>query len=154
MGPSGPVDTATPDWWTGTEEEGIRGRLCTMKIPKHSDYHPLEPVFNGYAHSENDAISAECPQSLTLSEFRGCGSLRAGPRHQLVRLAACLRQKVLSLERPEPVALILCALWQAGPRLEPTENVDTELLYFRQPCQQLLDAGFVADLTRQIASLT
>ncbi|KAG4065067.1 hypothetical protein HA402_007464 [Bradysia odoriphaga] len=91
---------------------------CTLTVEKGSAYENLQWTLNGVAHTQNQVIArqCECPQSLTLCEFKNFGSLRAdGHRLQLRKLYAMIETECLSFETLSVQALIMQTLWEKGP---------------------------------------
>lgn len=157
MGPSGKVKASFK--WDVT-------RLCSVTLPQQSSYKNLERFFNGHDHDENQVVAekSEASREVSLTEFEKAGTLRAGPRHQLVRLASALQQRDLAFEREEIVSLVSAALWQAGPGGEAHRHQmvvhnpsDVQLgdddVWFRQNAELLRKPDFVVELCEKLGSV-
>lgn len=92
-------------------------KMVRFSAEKGSPYETLEWTF-GIDHTQNQVIARqfECPQSLTLGEFKNFGSLRAdGHRLQLRKLYAMIETEALAFETLSVQALIMQCLWEVGP---------------------------------------
>lgn len=90
---------------------------CTFKT--QGEYAGLQWTLNGITHTENQVLSrqSECPQSLSLSEFKNFGTLRAdGHRLQFRKLFAMIETEALSFEKESVLSLIMQTLWECGIR--------------------------------------
>ncbi|KLU91500.1 hypothetical protein MAPG_10018 [Magnaporthiopsis poae ATCC 64411] len=86
-----------------------RVRLC---YPPGNVPPTLRKWILGTAHTPNDVLAAQsqCPENMTLDEFRTIGCLRAGPQLQWQNMLLQLAMPSLDLNRPEAFFL--------GPRGE------------------------------------
>ncbi len=91
--------------------------MARFSAEKGSPYEALQWTF-GTSHHQNQVIARqfECPQNLTLNEFKNFGSLRAdGHRLQLRKLYAMIETESLAFETLSVQALIMQCLWEVGP---------------------------------------
>lgn len=68
-------------------------------------------------HFQNEVLSrqSDCPQEISLSEYKNFGSLRAdGHRLQLWKLYAIIETEALPFEKESVLLLIMQTLWQCG----------------------------------------
>ena len=100
---------------------------CILKVEKLSPYQNMQWCISAKTHNSNEAYSQQnyCNPKLSIAEFREFGTLRAGHRLQLRNLLRSLEQRSLSLRAPSVAALVLQALWQAGPPLSSEEEETT-----------------------------
>ncbi|XP_031629745.1 uncharacterized protein LOC116344981 [Contarinia nasturtii] len=86
--------------------------ICRFNVEESS----LQWMLNG-DHTQNEVIARqyECPQHITLGEYKNFGSLRAdGHRLQLRKLYALIATEGLTFESQSVQALIMQILWQLG----------------------------------------
>ncbi|XP_055310983.1 uncharacterized protein LOC129573873 [Sitodiplosis mosellana] len=96
--------------------DGHIKKICTLKIDE-DEYSGLQWTLNGTKHFQNEVIARqkECPQLLSLSEFKNFGSLRAdGHRLQLRKMYAMIESEALSCEKSSVLSLIIQTLWETG----------------------------------------
>lgn len=82
------------------EAQSIK-KFATFNVERGSPYEILQWTLNGTTHTQNEVLARqfECPQSLTLNEYKNFGSLRAdGHRLQLRKLYAMIETDSLSFE--------------------------------------------------------
>lgn len=109
----------------------------SLGVEKGSPYEGLQWTF-GITHTQNEVIARqfECPQSLTLGEFKNFGSLRAdGHRLQLRKLYAMIETESLAFETLSVQALIMQCLWEMGP-------VNPNALHWNESHQDFTDPKF------------
>ena len=151
MGGSG-IAKKNLDW-------NIKPALFSVELKADSRYKNLEGFFNSFSHSENDIIAAKSKASeeISLIEFEKVGTLRAGAKHQLIRLSSSLVQKDVPLEREEIVSLVQSIIWQAGPPCSLNEifsglgviyHIPTS--WYRQQSEILKASTFVEDVCDQL----
>lgn len=90
-------------------------KSCTFALDE--EYSCLQWSLTGTTHTQNAVIArqSECPQSMSLPEFKNFGSLRAdGWRLQLRKLYAMIETEALSFEKSSVLSLIMQLLWEAG----------------------------------------
>lgn len=139
---------------TGMAEENlywnIKPALFSVELKADSRYKNLEEFFNSFSHSENEIIAAKSKASeeISLIEFEKVGTLRAGARHQLIRLSSSLVQKDIPLEREEIVSLVQSTIWQAGPPFGEINHRPTS--WHRQQSEILKAPTFVEDVCDQL----
>lgn len=91
-------------------------KLCTLKVDD-KEYSGLQWALNGTKHTQNEVIARqkECPQNLSLSEFKNFGSLRAdGHRLQLRKMYAMIESEAMSFEKSSVLSLIIQTIWETG----------------------------------------
>lgn len=89
-----------------------------FSVEMGSPYETLQWTLIGTTHTQNQVIARqfECPQSLTLCEYKNFGSLRAdGHRLQIRKLYAMIETESLSFETQSVQSLIMQTLWEVGP---------------------------------------
>ena len=110
---------------SSSQQTGSVHEYCILKV--ESLYQNMQWCISATTHNPNEAYSRQndCDPKLSIAEFREFGTLRAGHRLQLRNLLRSLEQRSLSLQAPSVAALVLQALWQAGPPLSPDEKKTT-----------------------------
>ncbi|XP_055297736.1 uncharacterized protein LOC129566134 [Sitodiplosis mosellana] len=101
--------------------------VCTFKT--NGEYAGLQWTLNSTSHTENQVLSrqSECPQSLSLSEYKHFGALRAdGHRLQLRKLFAMIETEALSFEKESVLSLIMQTLWECGVRETHSDFSDSK----------------------------
>ncbi|XP_031638985.1 uncharacterized protein LOC116351075 [Contarinia nasturtii] len=89
---------------------------CTF-VADEDEYKSLQWTLKSTQHTQNEVITRqkECPDTLSLSEFKNFGSLRAdGHRLQLRKMYAMIESEALSFEKSSTLSLIIQTLWEAG----------------------------------------
>lgn len=89
------------------------------------EYRVLQWTLNGTSHTENDVLvhQTKCPESLSVSEYKNFGTLRAdGHRLQLRKLYAMIETEALSFEKDSVLSLIMQTLWECGIKGDDTTD--------------------------------
>lgn len=92
-------------------------KYSSLNVEKGSPYETLQWTL-GMTHTQNQVIASQfqCPQSLTLCEYKNFGSLRAdGHRLQLRKLYGMIETESLAFETISVQALIMQTIWEVGP---------------------------------------
>lgn len=115
-------DKAIP---TSLSDDVIKN-VCTFKT--QSEYLGLQWTLNTTTHTENQVLSrqSECPQNLSLCEYKNFGSLRAdGHRLQFRKLYGLIETEALSFDKQSVLSLIMQMLWELGCRDTHTDFSDS-----------------------------
>lgn len=116
-------------------------RFCTFNVESNSPYRNLQWTLSNTNHFQNEVLASQsdCPIELTLSEYIQFGSLRSdGHRLQMRNIYRALATETLSFEKESVTALILQALWQAGPKSENN--------WLRESHEDLADDVFASEM--------
>ena len=139
---------------TSTLQPGSVHEYCILKVEKLSPYQNMQWYISATTHNPNEAYSRQndCDSKLSIAEFREFGTLRAGHRLQLHNLLRSLEQRSLSLRAPSVAALVLQALWQAGPLLssEEKETTPAAVGWLRSAHWELANKDFVKALLESV----
>lgn len=114
-------DKAIP---TALSDDAIKS-ACTFKT--FGEYIGLQWTLNTTKHTENQVISrqSECPQNMSLNEFKHFGMLRAdGHRLQFRKMYGLIETEALSFDKESVLSLILQTLWELGGRDTHTDFSD------------------------------
>ena len=125
----------------------------TLEVEGGSPYSSLPAwAVQNATHNQNQIIAQKstCPTSLSLCEFVEFGSIRAGHRLQLRNIYRALEQRTLTLKSKSVLALILEALWEAGP---PNSGESFDNSWIRDSHVDLLCPEFTAKLVDELESL-
>ncbi|XP_031632913.1 uncharacterized protein LOC116346822 [Contarinia nasturtii] len=104
-------DMAIP---TSLSDNAIKD-ICTFKA--QNEYLGLQWTVQSTNHTEAEVLArqSECPQNLSLAEYKNFGMLRAdGHRLQLRKLHGMIATDALSFEKESVLSLILQTLWECG----------------------------------------
>ncbi|KAF3771137.1 hypothetical protein M406DRAFT_225273, partial [Cryphonectria parasitica EP155] len=94
-------------------------KACTYSLPSESS--ALERFllrrFQGKDSTPNEVIAAqsECPEHLSLAEFRALASIPVGYRLQWMNILGQIKCPILDLKKVEASLVVLQAIYQAGP---------------------------------------
>lgn len=116
---------------------------CRFTVEESS----LQWMLNG-SHTHNQVIASqyECPQHLTLSEYKNFGLLRAdGYILQLRKLYALIASESLSFETQSVQALIMQTIWQLGPDRKLQWST-----WYRKAHQDFTNPDFVMEMCKLI----
>ncbi|XP_031621557.1 uncharacterized protein LOC116339677 [Contarinia nasturtii] len=86
---------------------------CTLQVER--EYKCLQWTLNTTHHTQNQVLTnqSDCPQNLSLLEFKNFGSLRAdGHRLQWRKLYAMIECEAMSFENSSVLSLILQTIWE------------------------------------------
>lgn len=111
---------------TSLADDAIKS-VCTFKT--QDEYLGLQWTLNTTTHTENQVLArqAECPQNLSISEYKHFGALRAdGHRMQLRKLYGLIETEALSFEKTSVLSLIMQTLWECGYRDTHVDFSDTK----------------------------
>lgn len=95
--------------------DDVAKEMCTFKV--QDEYRVLQWTVNSTLHTQNQVLArqSECPQTLSLAQFKNFGSLRAdGHRLQLRNLYGMLETEALAFEKESVLSLIMQILWECG----------------------------------------
>lgn len=88
-------------------------KRCTLQVER--EYSCLQWTVDGTTHTQNELLTnqSDCPQSLSLLEFKNFGSLRAdGHQLQWRKLYAMIECEAMSFENSSVLSLILQTIWE------------------------------------------
>lgn len=118
-------------------------KYVRFSVETPSIYSGLQWTLEGTSHTQNSVLTeqCECPDKLSLNEFVNFGSIRAdGHRLQLRNLYRVLETEGLSFETQSVLALVMQALWEAGP-LDAAR-----LKWYREPHEDFADGAFAMSM--------
>lgn len=118
------------------------------------EYRALQWTLDGTGHTENDVLAqqSKCPESLSISEYKNFGTLRAdGHRLQLRKLYAMIETEALSFEKESVLMLIMQTLWECGIKGDRTPHVQQGI---RESHIDFLNQEFCTKLLESLEAYT
>lgn len=119
-----------------TAEQSVK-KFVTFSVEKLSVYKSLQWTLDSTKHTQNKVLAtqSDCPADLSIAEYKEFGSLRAdGHRLQYRNLYRTISDESLSFETPSVLALVMQALWEAGPG---------GIQWYREANEDFVDLDFV-----------